>query len=399
MVSAVAAPVLAFRSRRAVAETEQQTVLDVPASHTAVLPAAPVPAGMKLLQLHVVFRHGEKFFGDRRNKNFPSYPLECPQDGDLTEQGIVRMRHLGAQLRVVCANLGEPSPETDDVYLFCCNAGGPGTRHYESLRHVYVGLWPQHVYELEQLDVRLPGSRLPERDGVTIFEKTRNSKILEDHELTKRLEELWSSWRAGHAAELSEAAQPPAIARLVAEATKHKGTHWALGKPDGPMHVLCIRLAYSMQHGERLPEGVSTADYIEVSRACHAEDFEYFQQEEAARLYVGGFFGDLLKMGSRALSGGAAPRMCLYASHDYAVGPLAAALAAPFGQWPDVGSFVMFELLQEPATGGAFVRVTRNSKVVPNILGLEARPDGLVPWSDFVKKLQQRVLSSLPSRL
>merc|ERR1712224_479775 len=79
------------------------------ASHTAKLPAALVPDDMELLQVQVMFRHGDKIDPTRYRGTFPSYPMEnecrCfrlhPQpeddapagqgkDGELTDQGHSR---------------------------------------------------------------------------------------------------------------------------------------------------------------------------------------------------------------------------------------------------------------------------------------------------------------------
>lgn len=342
----------------------------VPAAHTACLPAAPLPPEFRRVQAHVIWRHGEKSFGTERGKHFPSYPLELPQDEDLTEQGRRRMRHLGAQLACELDELGVAPGE--DVRLFSCKPAGG--RHWESLREVVSSFWPQTTTSLEEMDVQVSGPLAIQ---------------------TADLETAWASWRLAHGAEESLAAQSPAVAKLIAEARQVLGEKWWPGKRDGPMHKLCIRFAYAMQHGERLPEGVSAQTYHDVSRACHVEDFDFFEQEVPARLLLGKFFASLVRDGRQALDGIKVPRLFLYSSHDYALGPLAAALRAPFGAWPDVGSFIMIDILQRTDTKEAFVRLTRNSNIMPNVLGTSAK-DGLVPWSDFVQGVNPLSLDTGP---
>lgn len=357
--------------------------LRVPASHTATLPAAPVPAGMKILQVHVVFRHGEKSFGVERNTVFPSYPLELPQDDDLTEPGRVRIRNLGKQLRAAYADLIEPGGPGKEIYMFCCNPGDHRTRHWESLREILSGIWPNCGRRLEDLDVCVPGL-----DGVTANERFQKTTA----EQRARLSQVWTAWRTKHAAEESTAIANPAVKALVSEATCHLGKKWHLGKQNGPMHILCIRLAYSLQHGEKMPTGVSHQDYLSIARACHQEDFAIFSEDEAAQLYLGHFFGDTLKEMRSSIEGNSSRKLFLYSSHDYCVGPLAAGLQAPFAAWPDVGSFVVIELLQHAASGEAFIRIIRNSVVVDSVLGLRTQPAGVLRFSDFEAKLHPRIL-------
>lgn len=374
-------------------------------AHTASISGDGVD-GMQLLQVHVVFRHGEKSFGEERNAmSFPSYPLQLPQ-ADLTEQGAARMRHLGAQLReAFCESQSLLSSDKPGLTSFaCCNTKRNG-RHWKSLELVVDELWPGAL--LEELAVRGKGEA-----GVYNSEAPMNcpgwmSTIFPD----------WEIWRKQHAAEQDVALQQqPGVAALVQEASTllAENMAWSPGTQNGPAHHLCIRLAYAMQHeGESLPPGVCAEDYAAVSRACHKEDFVFFEDAFAARNGVGWFLGETVDTirhvlqqpplrsagcawpgGESARAGEHVPKLLLYSSHDYAVGTLAAALGASFGEWPVVGSFIMLEVFQQEMTGDAFVRMTRNSQPVQCILGVETNDDFLAPWSAVIERMCERAFDA-----
>jgi hypothetical protein len=391
-----------FDGDAGLAPSAPNTVEPSLASHTARI-TAEIPEGWQLLQAHVVFRHGEKSFGDARNaRAFPSYALQRPQDADLTERGVARMQHLGVQLRAFVdrARLSVDTPT--QASLVCCNPKAE-SRHQHSLKEVARGVWPHHSVSLPARVYDVHTSDAPCRP-----------------EQMQQLQELWRAWRLEHAAEDDPTVKArPGVGALVEEATRllAENSQWVPGKQNGPMHHLAIRLAYALQHSEEpLPPRVTAADYAPIARACQREDFELFTRPEPARLYCGPLLGELLDTVRHAAGqprarsapcaweqeGGSregAPRLFLYASHDYGVGPLASALGAPFSAWPDVGSFLLLEVLRHTSSGEVALRLTRNSEAVPSFLGLRAGAGGMVPWADAMPQLAARALDSDGSTL
>jgi len=366
------------------------------AAHTASI-ATEIPKGWQLLQAHVIFRHGEKSFGNARNaRAFPSYALQRPQDDDLTELGVMRMRSLGEQLRAFAERARLSVSTSAQASLMCCNPK-PDSRHQHSLQEVAGAFWPQEP---------MPVPNVRHYDITTSEAPCRAEQMRE-------VNELWQGWRFEHAAENDPVVKArPGVAALVEEATRllSQNSQWVPGMRNGPMHHLAIRLAYALQHGEPLPPHVTAADYARIACACHQEDFQFFEQQAPARLYAGPFLGELLDTirhiaGQPPARGGPCgwlaergvqevPSLLLYASHDYGVGPLAAALGAPFAAWPDVGSFLLLEVLRHDTSGEVSLRLTRNSQLVPRFLGLQAGDCGMVPWADAMPRLAALSLDS-----
>ena len=369
------------------------------AAHTAAAPAG-VPDDMELVQVHVLHRHGDKLPGPKRD--LPGYPIEdlrrcretrraaggvCDWD-DMTDQGCARMRHLGAVLRealVDRAGLLPPAgPAPGDAFLWYSPFS---TRPRDALGCLLRGLWPAVAEPLRQLDV-------------AVWPKEADAPWpIPRPDQCPRLAELDRRWRREHPLEDSDAWRRPALAPLLQAA---RGT-----APGAELRAVVMRLAYSYGHGERPPPGVTAdGDFAAASRAIARHYYSGYGGREMAALGVGRFLGKVRRDVRRALSqtpgdagaaasaGGhaRAPKLLLYSAHDDALGPIMAALGAPYASWPAVGSVVMMEVLRGRATGEPFVRVTRDSEVVPRVLGIGgARADGLLPWPKVEARLQELV--------
>lgn len=370
----------------------------------AAAPGAPVPAGTRRLQVHVFWRHGEKFYGVERNRFFPSYPIEAPPsgaqgEGDLSDQGRKRMRDLGAQLRADLIlgredGLGLPGDAPTDraVYLYSCNpaskterASTSNQRHWESLREVVAGLWPACPRPLEEMRVASGGAPLG-ADRVSEEEA---------HQIEKR----FAAWSQYHRAVDEAVCSHPAVAPFVAEAVR-------AGSKD-PVHDFQMRLMCSGAHGAALPGGLTGGVFRALSRAdiegWHCRNV--FTQEEHARQGVQGrLLGAVTDALARAAGGGpllprpvyggdlpAPPLLFLWSATDGHLGPLAAALQVPYAEFPRFGSYLVFELLRRQDGGGeTFLRVSRDSEVIPaGLLRLPEAPGGLFAWRDVLGRLKR----------
>lgn len=257
------------------------------ASHTAQLPAAPVPDGMKLLQVIVMFRHGDKIDADRYQNIFPSYPIESlsrcfklfpesregapagqgtPGDwewkhGALTDIGHARLRHFGEQLRkafVESTPLLSDARAPDELYLWSRDM--PRGRTWCSLQEVLQGLWPTLDRTLEDMGTEVGG-----RKGCSV--PVCPFPVFS----TADIQVIAAEWHDKYCPDKSSAAERPAVKALIEEA---KG----LGCKGSIMHQLLMRIAYSLQHGEALPPGFTAEDYRAIAKACNKAEIALYTE-------------------------------------------------------------------------------------------------------------------------
>eukprot|EP00928_Gymnodinium_smaydae_P055172 TRINITY_DN38767_c0_g1_i1.p1 TRINITY_DN38767_c0_g1~~TRINITY_DN38767_c0_g1_i1.p1 ORF type:complete len:428 (-),score=32.97 TRINITY_DN38767_c0_g1_i1:49-1290(-) len=380
------------------------------ASHTARLPASPIPDGMKLMQVQVMFRHGDKIDPYRYQNKFPSYLIQdysrCfrlypePREGApagqgtesdwewkhgaLTDLGHDRLRHFGGQLRAAFIEsehlLEGAGPRPGDLYLW--SRDRPRGRTWCSLQEVISGLWPSLNLSLQDLNVQV-GERAGCSVPVCPFPVALSSEA----------QKIGEEWEAASWPDKESLAVGAIAGALISEA-RQLGVN-GLGIQH-PIHHLMMRCAYSLQHGEALPAGFTTEDYCAIARICNKAEIEKFADKRLAADF-GHCLTDIADSASRCFGGpgirkraiwgdGPAPKLLLYASADLWVGPLATILQAPYSLWPEPGCFLMFEFFCD-RDGEAFVRLTRNSEVVGSFLSLPCSEHGLVRWNDVLSKL------------
>eukprot|EP00965_Chrysotila_dentata_P059167 1963635-Pleurochrysis_carterae.AAC.2 len=262
-------------------------------THLAHLPASP--DGLQLQQTHVFFRHGEKYPSIAQAAYFPAYPLEpkllrreksslpglrdsgsrpneaelpalkADQDGELSVAGRQRMYHLGAQLRKALieqvALLQADVPNTKELRLWSQNGprspGDTEQRHFESLREVMFGLWP----DAADADADADGFLTPCVKGVDVKIGVQYIGVGKWNPVEQDLlRVLGSAWAAFHRAEDETVAATAGVAPLVAAAT-------AAGC-SSPVHELTRRMQHACAAGGALPADVDMQCYRELSRAA-----------------------------------------------------------------------------------------------------------------------------------
>ena len=379
-------------------------------SHTALI-THQVPYGLERLQVHVWFRHGEKYFGKERNEMcWPTggYPIEepprgCIGEGDLSAQGRARMLRFGNQLRSALIERdkflrADAAVDKEDVFLWVCKPGDqrdrPSTtnqRHWESLREVCRGLWPQDNRPLQSLNVQGPidsMERMTAHVGYTQAQK-------------KRIEELHNTWDKFYASDSFAVCARDCINSLLQDPIQ-------AGRRDA-VHDLQMRMMCSAAHGEPLPPGVTMEDYQDLARAdlqgwAHGNRCS---DSELGRLVLGRVVCSLADsmaraagdkplldvmcqhMGSTWGRSEATPKLFLWSATDGHLAPLAAALKIPYASFPRFGSYLMFELFRRRTDGKILLRVTRDSEMLRSFLHLKANPDGLFVWAQCFEMMRR----------
>lgn len=387
---------------------------DCPYGHTASI-TNTVPEGCERLQVHVWYRHGEKYYGKvRNNKCWPKggYPIEEPPpgvggEGDLSEQGRARMRNFGNQLRSALIArdgfLNSDTAKDDEVFLWVCKHASQkddpesttNQRHWESLREVCRGMWPEDTRQMEDLNLQGP------TDSV--------ERYTAHHDLTatqkERMANMTAAWDAHYAALSFPVCEREAVAPLIQEQID-------AGRKE-PVHDLQMRMMCSAVHGEPLPPGVTVDDYRDLAQA-DAMGWSLgnrHNESEFGRLSMGrvvcamtdalaraaGNAPLLANMCSHMGSQGAwavpdvpPPKLFLWSATDGHLGPLAATLKIPYPVFARFGAFVMFELFRRRSDGKVLLRVTQDSKVLTSFVQISADSAGLFSWPhcfDMLKRL------------
>jgi len=330
------------------------------------------PDGLKLEQVHVYVRHGERTpVGIRLSQppaSIPEHWIMCKTAtqfqaavlgmsrkrefihtrkkvervdgvvsdgecllGELTDLGRQSTFHFGRGLRELYVErlrfLSDFLDNTAEVYFRSTNM----PRTIESLQQIIHGLYPTGKYE---------SNNCP-----TILIRNGRDENLSNNYTCKRLQMLQDGF-----AQAAATAYNPSLEKLDNKLSKYlQGKSVRVdGKPRASGIMDTVRAAIA--HDIKVPPEFKDKAIVDtIERAVVSEWFAGYRTEEVRRLGMGRLLEDLTrKMQQKADLGGGDPlKILVHSTHDTALAALCATLDVFDDQWPAFTAAITFELFRK----------------------------------------------------
>lgn len=376
--------------------------------HVAGGPWAPPPAALKLRQLILVQRHGDRTPITRNVGEAivhddavealwtgltPSeaevaawaethVPVEATPGaeiahldagnepyGQLTALGAAQMRALGAQLRTRLVDEAAFLPPVlsadvaaDDIHVRCTSI----RRTQQSAANLLMGLYPPGTAARAPEDQPI-ALRVADHAAETLYP---NSKVCPRHD--EIIHELRAGWYNGAAwrGRPAEETAGPLAERCRAAFGLGEKVPWSILR-----EVVTCRLV----HGVPMPDAVDAELVDDLIEFTGWEWGRWYEDAEMAPIASGMLARELLEFVDAVAAGAAsAPKLVLVSGHDSTVVPLLCALGLYDNTWPPYGSQLHIELAEGVGdlAGQVFVRLVFNDKVLPLAVQVDGGGEG-----------------------
>ncbi|KAK9470299.1 histidine phosphatase superfamily [Dipodascopsis tothii] len=384
------------------------------------------PEDLKLKQVQILFRHGERTPVYRRKQDFkkwgfpifwplcystlstragvlhpPSlqYTLEYEREietsthdgidgqtrlfqfagsegicleGQLTDLGRMSGYNLGEQLRELYVKrlrfLSTSFTNTEDIYMRTTSV----VRSRETLHQLFAGLYPPGtVRAIPKIRERLPFEENLYPFSVPCPRLNQLAK-----QFAKAASLKWDNNMGNVTAALKDIL-PDGHAAVGVAVDYDKSDN--VGAKRSSAWALVDTYVSAVTHGYKTPDGFQVPGVLSTMiNASMDEEFYMFSADtEAKRLGMGRFLAEVCEnmIGKGGENTGFSTllspvKMCLYAAHDSSIGTILSTLGVFDSKWINYTSHIVFELFEKPASKGLihtnayelFVRVRYNGK-------------------------------------